>query len=393
MCPKRGTIARLHLCTVHTRIAFFMELVIWAESGECSKQWANDTAHALALWRSRMLALLVGGKLSDLDGVSENVCCFQAESVLVAVARGRHKDGMQGTDTSVVDLELGAMLSHAKSSKWPVHQFTATYNEACCLVANGQCSAFETARWASSTGMLLGIYVAPATQRPQVGPVCALGCDLQTTERCIRSFVRGRIEIWDGPRLRTKLTSAFSKRDTRADEAAEAALFSRDSLERRGSRRDKSTGDNAEEFIHATDLSLLLNAAHLGPAGLSLRTLVEMKILHDELEVRTGMNFMGTSVGLQSNRTDRGSDAVWAATCFIREEATGFVCLLRKHAKHATTPQSVPVPHWVWSHTLGPTPTPVSFATAFVLWYLTERSTSNDPLRLRQLLCASNEGL
>ena len=389
-CTREETISKLHLQTVHTRIAFFMELVIWAESGGCSKQEANAVAHTLALWRSRMLAMLEGGQLSDLDGVNENVCCFQAESVLVALAQGRYPEGSRAQSAAVIDLALGAMVSHAQRNNFDVDQFMGVYREACCLVANEACSVFETARWASSTGLLTRTHFAPVSQRPQVQTVRVSSCNLQTMERCIRSFVRGRIGLWDGPRLRTKLASAFAKRDIRYDEATEGALFSRETLEGRGSRRDKSTSDNAEEFIHATDLSLLLATTSLGPAGLSLRTLVEMKILHDELEGKTDMNFMGNNVALQSNRTNRGSDAVWAAACIIREETIGFVCLWRKQS---AAMGALPVPHCVWSHALGGTPRPVSFAAAFALWYLTEHSTRGDPLGLGPLLCPSNEAL
>lgn len=389
-CNRMETITRLHLCNVHTRIAFFVELVVWAESGGCSKQEARETAHSLGLWRSRMHALLECGKLSDRDGLSENVCCFQTESVLVAFAHGRYKEGSRGWGAEVVDLALGAMLSHAQTSQLSVDRFTDAYLEACCLVANERCSVFEQARWACSTSLLTRLHSTSQSQRPVVEAVRAFDCNLQTAERCIRSFVRDRIELWDGPRLRTKLASAFAKRDIRYDEATESALFSRDALDGRGSRRDKSTGDNREEFIHATNLSLLLDTKGLGPAALSFRTLIEMKILHDELEGKAGMDFMSNHVALQSNRTNRGSDGAWAATCLVREELTGFVCLWRKPA---TAKETLPVPHWVWSHTMGVTPVPVSFAAAFALWYLTEHSMRSDPLGLLPSLCTSNEPL
>ena len=384
------TITRLHHCSVQRRIAFFMELVVWAESGGCSTQEARDTAHSLGLWRARMHALLECGRLSDREGLSENVCCFQAESVLVAFSHGRYREGSPGWAAEAVDLALGAMLSHAQTSQLAVNRFTDAYLEACCLVANEDCSVFDQARWACSTSLLTSLHFTSKILRPVVQPARSFDCNLQTAERCIRSFVRGRVHLWDGPRLRTKLASAFAKRDIRYDEATESALFSRDALEGRGSRRDKSTGDNREEFIHATNLSLLLNTNEMGPAALSLRTLIEMKILHDELEGKADMDFMSNHVALQSNRTNRGSDGVWAATCLVREELTGFVCLWRKPA---TANETLPVPHLVWSHKMGVAPVPVSFAAAFALWYVTEHSMRGDPLGILPSLCTSNESL
>ena len=327
-----------------------------------------------------MFPLLDGGNVSDLEGVSENVCCFLVECTLAHCPLDAHVVG--GVPPGELDVSLATGMLHAQSSTVGSVYPHEVEKEVYRCVREQTCSVFDTARWAAATAILRGvgniITIYPCT----VGTIRPWCGSASRVVIAMRKWISSRLQKWDGPRLRQKLVGAFTKRDQGHHEASERRLFTPASLGHRGSRTDKCAMDAREDFIHNADLGLLLSASELGPAGHALRTLVEMKILNDELEVATGLSFMANKVALKSNRCDRGGDGVWASECIVQEKLTGFVARYRGNT--GSEGERSTMQH-IWPNDLsGPLQT-APFVVAFSFWYATDPSMVEDPLGIASM--------
>lgn len=356
------------------RLKTYRDLLTWAHS--CPAPRAVVAGKLLSRWRSGMHALLDGGTISDLEGVSESVCCFLVECQLRS-----HSGGSVHHCAARVDIEAAALLVHAKLCQPSKEDLLQQHDRICQLVACGQCSVFDVARWATTTTMLLELASVPSIGRTTIRPVRRLAPLMSIVLAGFRRYITDKISQWDGPRFRAKLAAAVRRRELRYDEVSESRLFSRPALESRGSVRDKCLTDAREEFIHTVNLVALVSCPNLGPAADAIRTLVEMKILNDELEANTTTSFMKSVVALKSNRTDRGSDGIWASNCIIRECIDGFCLLSRRVVSMSDKMETVHV-----TSTTEPENSVFPFAFAASLWYATEGSMSADPLGLASYL-------
>ena len=363
------------------RLKVYRDLFTWANSSAAPSEVIGRVGMELTRWRSGVHALLDGGNISDLEGVSESVCCFLVECQLHSISR----TSMEKEDFAArVDANAAAVLVHARLHKSPVEEVMRNRDRICQVVASSMCSVFDVARWATTTAMLCELASVPLIASVTTRPERSLILPMPAAIAGVRRFIADRIPQWDGPRFRAKLAGAVCKRELRYDEASEARLFSRPTLESRGSVRDKCMTDAREEFIHTVDLVLFISCPDLGAAADAIRTLIEMKIINDELETRTKIQFMKCVVALKSNRTDRGSDAIWASNCIIRESIEGFSLLVRRPVVASERQETVYV-----TSTTAPDIVVFPFAFAVALWYSTDPSMSADPLGLVSYLDSS----
>ena len=330
----------------------------------------------LSRWRSGVHALFDGGTISDLEGVSESVCCFLVECHMQSIS-----GAVVGDCAARVDVETAGLIVHARLCKPSVQDLMWHHNRICRIVASGLCSIFDVARWATTTTMLLELASVPLIGRVIIRPERPLALSIPITVASVRRYIASKIPQWDGPRFRAKLAAAVRRRELRYDEASENRLFSRPTLESRGSVHDKCMTDAREEFIHTVNMVSFVSCANLGPAADAIRTLVEMKIINDELEACTTTHFMRRVVALKSNRTDRGSDAIWASNCIIRECINGFSLLRRRAVSASNNQETVYV-----TSTTEPDTSVFPFAFAAALWYSTDAAMSGDPLGLASYL-------
>lgn len=356
------------------RLKVYRELFIWANSGVASRETIARSGLELTRWRSRMHALLDGGTISDSEGLSENVLCFLVECEMHSISRpGVSAEGC----AAQVDAEAAASLVHARIHTLSVEDMGRHRGRICQLVASSACSVFDVARWATTTTMLFELAAGPPLARAHERPERPFAQDMSDTIAGVRRYIADKIPAWDGPRFRAKLAAAVCKRELRYDEASEARQFSRPTLESRGSVRDKCMTDAREEFIHTVDLVPFILCSNLGSAADAIRTLVEMKIISDQLEATTSIRFMKCVVALKSNRTDRGSDAIWASTHIIRECLDGFCLLSRRSTMESERQETVYI-----TSTAEPDVSVFPFAFAVALWYSTDAAMSADPLGL-----------
>lgn len=360
------------------RLRLYSDLVTWANAHTSERRHA--IFQDLRQWRVSIFPLLDGGNVSDLEGVSENVCCFLAECTLAYCPLDARVVGV--ISPGELDLSLSTGMLHAQSSTigsvYPYKVEGEVYHS----VREQTCSVFDTARWAAATAILRGDGNLLNSQPCTIGTARPWYGSTASVVTAMRQWISSRLQKWDGPRLREKLVGAFTKRDQGHHEASERRLFTPASLGRRGSRTDKCAMDAREDFIHNADLGLLLSASELGPAGHALRTLVEMKIINDELEVAIGLSFMASNVALKSNRCDRGSDGVWASECIVQEKLTGFVA--RRRSSAGSTGEMATM-RYIWPTAIrGPFKTE-PFVVAFSFWYATDPSMVADPLGIASI--------
>lgn len=91
------------------RMRLYSDLVAWANA--CTSERRHAIFDDLRQWRVSMFPLLDGGNVSDLEGVSENVCCFLVECALAHCPLDAHVVG--GIPPGELDISLATGMLHA----------------------------------------------------------------------------------------------------------------------------------------------------------------------------------------------------------------------------------------------------------------------------------------
>lgn len=148
-----------------------------------------------------------------------------------------------------------------------------------------------------------------------------LSHDLEKKEMALLQWICNEIKSWDGPRLRSALSFANRRRDTRPEEAGEICAYGSSTP----LRRAKGSMEAVEDLYQAVDLQqvvLVPAAFRVGHMAL-FRELLLLKLFSNTLESHS-CNFMEVHLILDSIRDSHKAPAV-STVSKIKEYFTGWV--------------------------------------------------------------------